>query len=142
MSANATPPSGPPAPGWTTSEFWSMLLVHTMAVAATVLTFTTGSADGLQGVEAIVPAAALLMSAIAHAVYVRGRVRIKLGHLGRAAGQVEADVRAVEPLARRLAPLVMAEDPALAQRIAAALAAESAAESAAPPAPPADHEPR
>ena len=128
MSAPATPPAPPPRPGplqpgWTTSEFWSMLLVHTISVVTIVLTFATGSAEGLRGAEAVVPAAALLMSAAAHVVYVRGRVHLKLGHLGRVAGQIEADVRAVEPLARQLAPLVMAEDPELAQRIAAAVAA-------------------
>ena len=135
----ATPPAppplpGPPPPGWTTSEFWSMLLVHTISVVTIVLTFATGS-SGLQGAEAAVPAAALLMSAAAHVVYVRGRVHLKLGHLGRVAGQIEADVRAVEPLARQLAPLVMAEDPALAQRVAAAVAAggQGAAEAASKP---------
>jgi spore maturation protein SpmA len=130
----APPPRpGPPAPGWTTSEFWSMLLAHAIAVVTIVLTFTTGSSDGVQGAEAVVPAAALLLSAAAHVAYVRGRVRLKLGHLGRVAGQIEADVRAVEPLARQLAPLVMAEDPALAQRIAAAVTAGQGAEQAATP---------
>jgi hypothetical protein len=127
---------GPPPPGWTTTEFWSMLLVHAIAVVTIVLTFTTGSADGVQGAEAVVPAAALVMSAVAHVAYVRGRVHLKLGHLGRVAGQIEADVRAVEPLARQLAPVVMAEDPALAQRIAAAVAAGRAAEPGAAPRPP------
>jgi spore maturation protein SpmA len=113
-----------------------MLLVHAIAVATIVLTFATGSADGLQGTEAIVPAAAMLMSAVAHVAYVRGRVHLKLGRLGRLAGQIEADVRAVEPLARQLAPVVMAQDPALAQRIAAAVAAGRAVEPAATPRPP------
>jgi hypothetical protein len=132
MSMNAVPPR-PAAlpPGWTTSEFWGTLLVHAIAVATIVLTFTTGSSDGLEGLEAIIPVAALLMSAAAHAVYVRGRVHLKLGRAGRVAGQIEADVREVEPLARQLAPLVMAEDPALAQRIAAAVAAGRSVEGAA-----------
>src|SRR5918999_513254 len=130
------PPLGAPPPGWTTSEFWSMLLAHAISVVTIALTFTTGSAEGVQGAEAIVPAAALLLSAVAHVAYVRGRVHLKLGHLGRVAGQIEADVRAVEPLARQLAPLVMAEDPALAQRVAAAVAAGRAAEPAATPRPP------
>jgi hypothetical protein len=139
MSASepaATPLPGPPPPGWTTSEFWSMLFVHVIAVVTIVLTFATGSSEGIQGAEAVVPAAALLMSGVAHVAYVRGRVHLKLGHLGRVAGQIEADVRAVEPLARQLAPLVMAEDPALAQRVAAAVAAGRAAEPAATPRPP------
>ena len=127
------PRPGPPPPGWTTSEFWSMLFVHAIAVATIVLTFATGSADGLEGSESLVPAAALLMSAVAHVAYVRGRVHLKLGRLGRAAGQIEADVRAVEPLARQLAPVVMAQDPALAQRVAAAVAAGRSAETAATP---------
>jgi hypothetical protein len=134
--ATEAPRPGPPPPGWTTSEFWSMLFVHAIAVATILLTFTTGSADGLQGAEAIVPAAALLMSAVAHVAYVRGRVHLKLGRLGRVPGQIEADVRAVEPLARQLAPVVMAQDPALAQRIAAAVAAGRSAETAATPRPP------
>jgi hypothetical protein len=125
----AAPPSaGPPAPGWTTSEFWSMLLAHAISVGTIALTFTTGSAEGIQGAEAVVPAAALLLSAAAHVAYVRGRVHVKLGHLGLVAGQIQADVRAVEPLARQLAPLVTAEDPALAQRIAAAVAAGQGAQ--------------
>jgi spore maturation protein SpmA len=140
MSAGAPaaepPRPGPAPPGWTTSEFWSTLLVHAIALFTIVLTFTTGDADGIQGTEAVVPAAALLMSAVAHGVYVRGRVHLKLGHLGRVAGQIEADVRAVEPLARQLAPVVMAEDPALAQRIATAVAAGRSAEKAATPAQP------
>jgi spore maturation protein SpmA len=110
-----------------------MLLAHAISVVTIVLTFTTGSAEGVQGAEAVVPAAALLLSAVAHVAYVRGRVHLKLGHLGRVAGQIQADVRAVEPLARQLAPLVMAEDPALAQRIAAAVAAGQGAEQAAKP---------
>jgi hypothetical protein len=61
---------------------------------------------------------------------------LKLGRLGRLPGQIEADVRAVEPLARQLAPVVMAQDPALAQRIAAAVAAGRTAETAATPRPP------
>jgi hypothetical protein len=60
------PPLGPPPPGWTTSEFWSMLLAHAISVVTIVLTFTTGSAEGVQGAEAVVPAAALLLSAVAH----------------------------------------------------------------------------
>ena len=135
-AAAEAPRMGPPPPGWTTSEFWSMLLVHVIAVATIVLTFTTGSDKGVQGAEAIVPAAALVLSAVAHAVYARGRVRLKVARLGLVAGQLEADVRAVEPLARRLAPLVMAEDPALAQRVAAAVAAGRTAEAAATPRPP------
>jgi hypothetical protein len=136
--APAAPAAAAPLPpGWTTSEFWSMLLVHVIAVVAIVLTFTTGSDEGVQGAAAVVPAAALLMSAVAHAVYVRGRVHLKLGYLGRVAGQIEADVRAVEPLARQLAPVVMAQDPALAQRIAAAVTAGRAAEPASAPGPPA-----
>ena len=102
---------------------------------AIVLTFTTesrlrawwargGRARGGAGVGP---------SATAHVAYVRGRVHLKLGHLGRVAGQIEADVRAVEPLARQLAPLVMAEDPALPQRIAAAVAAGQGTEQSAKP---------
>jgi hypothetical protein len=132
----AEPGPVPPTPGWTTSEFWSSLFVHALALVTIMLTFTTGSADGVQGAEAVVPAAALLASAVAHGVYVRGRVHLKLGHLGRVARQIEADVRAVEPLARQLAPVVMAEDPALAQRIAAAVAAGRAVQPAATPKPP------
>jgi hypothetical protein len=127
---------GPPPPGWTTSEFWGTLLVHVIAVVTIVLTFTTGSSQGVEGTEAIIPVAALLMSGVAHAVYVRGRVHLKLGRIGRVAGQIEADVREVEPLARQLAPLVMAEDPALAQRIAAAVAAGRSADAAATSPPP------
>jgi hypothetical protein len=113
-----------------------MLLAHAISVVTIVLTFTSGSAEGVQGAEAVVPAAALLLSAVAHVAYVRARVHLKLGHLGRVAGQIEAEVRAMEPLARQLAPLVMAQDPALAQRIAAAVAAGQGAEQAAKPRPP------
>jgi hypothetical protein len=140
MAVTTPPPEVPrptaPAPAWTTSEFWSMLLVQGIAVSTIVVTFVTGSSQGLEGTEAIVPAAALLLSAAAHVAYVRGRVHIKLAHLGRAAGQIEADVRAVEPLARQLVPVVMAEDPALAQRVAAAVAAGRAVETSAKPATP------
>jgi hypothetical protein len=131
--AAAGPPLAPPRPAWTTSEFWSTVFVHAFAVVMVVLTFTTGSDEGIQGAEAIVPAAAMLASAVAHVAYVRGRVHLKLGRM---AEKVEADVRAVEPFAREVAPVVVAADPALAQRISAAVAAGRAVEPPATPTPP------
>jgi spore maturation protein SpmA len=135
LSLAEAPRPEPLPPAWTTSEFWSTLLVHAIAVVTIVLTFTTGSSNGVQGAEAIVPAAALLMSAVAHAVYVRGRVNLKLGHLRLLAGRIDAEVRSVEPMARQFAPVVVAEDPALAQRIAAAVAAGRAVGPASTPGP-------
>jgi hypothetical protein len=117
---------GPP-PGWTTSEFWSTVLVDVIAVAAMVLTFAGGSDPDLEGVEAVVPAAAVIMSGLAHIAYSHGRVRLKLGHLQHIAGETAAEARRLEPIAKDLAPIAEAADPALARRAEAAIEAEQAA---------------
>lgn len=102
------------------------MLVDVIAIVAMVLTFVGGSTADLQGAEAVVPAAAVIMSGLAHMAYSHGRVKLKLGHLQHTAGRLAADARALEPLVKDLAPIAEAADPALVRRTEAAIEAEQA----------------
>ena len=127
--------SAPPAaaaPAWTTTEFWSTNLVHVVAGIAVVLSFTSGDEKGVEGMEALVPIAAVAASAIAHWVYLRHRSG-RLAHLAqRVAAEVRKDAPAAERLGHEVAPAVAAADPALAARVESAEAAGRAV-SAKPP---------
>jgi hypothetical protein len=96
------------APGWTTTEFWSTAMVHVVALASVVLTFTTGSDDGIDGVEALIPVVAIVLSGVAHVAYTRSRTRLKLEHLA-------VRARALEQVARRAAPVAEQLEQALTQ---------------------------
>lgn len=96
------------APGWTTTEFWSTAMVHVVALASIVLTFTTGSDDGIDGVEALIPVLALVLSGAAHVAYTRSRTRLKLEHLA-------VRGRALEQLAHRAAPVAQQLEQAMTQ---------------------------
>jgi hypothetical protein len=63
-------------PGWTTSEFWQTVFVH--AIAAVVALGTVFHTNfNLNGLQAIVPAIALVASAIAQSVYSHSRATVK-----------------------------------------------------------------
>jgi hypothetical protein len=101
-------PTPAPAPGWTTSEFWSTAMVHVVALASIVLTFTTGSDDGIDGVEALIPVVAIVLSGVAHVAYTRSRTRLKVEHIA-------ARAHAVEQVAQRAAPVAKELEQALTQ---------------------------
>ena len=88
-------------PGWTTSEFWQTLLVHAIAgiVALGTVFHTHFSLNGLQ---AVVPAVALVASAVAQSVYSHSRATVKSS--AQAAGVQAKAVEAGVPLDRRVAP--------------------------------------
>jgi DMSO reductase anchor subunit len=63
-------------PGWTTTEFWQTVFVH--AIAAVVALGTVIHTNfNLNGLQAIVPAVALIASAIAQSVYSHSRATVK-----------------------------------------------------------------
>jgi DMSO reductase anchor subunit len=63
-------------PGWTTTEFWQTVFVH--AIAAVVALGTVIHTNfNLNGLQAIVPAVALVASAIAQSVYSHSRATVK-----------------------------------------------------------------
>jgi DMSO reductase anchor subunit len=63
-------------PGWTTTEFWQTVFVH--AIAAVVALGTVIHTNfNLNGLQAIVPAIALVASAIAQSVYSHSRATVK-----------------------------------------------------------------
>jgi hypothetical protein len=69
-------PPGDVKPGWTTSEFWQTLLVHGIA-AIVALGTVFHTHFKLNGLQAIVPAVALIASAVAQAVYSQSRATVK-----------------------------------------------------------------
>jgi hypothetical protein len=63
-------------PGWTTTEFWQTLFVH--AIVAVVALGTVFHAHwNLNGLQAIVPAVALMASALAQGFYSHSRATVK-----------------------------------------------------------------
>ena len=76
VSSQTTYQPGSVEPGWTTTEFYQTLIVHLVAVAVAIGTiFKPGF--NLDGVQAIIPAAALAASAVAQAAYSLSRSRVK-----------------------------------------------------------------
>ena len=63
-------------PGWTTSEFWQTVFVHLIA-AIVALGTVFHTHFNLNGLQAIVPAAALFASAVAQSVYSHSRATVK-----------------------------------------------------------------
>jgi hypothetical protein len=73
--SNQVPP-GEVKPGWTTTEFWQTLIVHLIAaVVALGTVFHTNF--NLNGLQAIVPAVAVVASAIAQSMYSHSRASVK-----------------------------------------------------------------
>jgi hypothetical protein len=63
-------------PGWTTSEFWQTLLIHVIA-AVVALGTVFHTHFNLNGLQAVVPAVALVASAVAQSVYSHSRATVK-----------------------------------------------------------------
>jgi hypothetical protein len=63
-------------PGWTTTEFWQTVFVHLIA-AVVALGTVIHTNFNLNGLQAIVPAIALVASAIAQSVYSHSRATVK-----------------------------------------------------------------
>jgi hypothetical protein len=76
-------PAGTVKPGWTTTEFWQTSLV-TLIAAAVALGSVIKPGFNLRGLQAIVPAIALIAAAIAQGFYSHSRSTVK------AAAQVAA----------------------------------------------------
>ena len=75
MMSNQVQP-GEVKPGWTTTEFWQTLIVHLIAaVIALGTVFHTNF--NLNGLQAIVPAVAVIASAIAQSMYSHSRASVK-----------------------------------------------------------------
>ena len=75
MMSKQVPP-GEVKPGWTTTEFWQTLIVHLIAaVIALGTVFHTNF--NLNGLQAIVPAVAVIASAIAQSMYSHSRASVK-----------------------------------------------------------------
>lgn len=69
-------PAGTVKPGWTTTEFWQTLLV-TLISAAVALGSVIKPGFNLKGLQAIVPAVALIAAAIAQGLYSHSRATVK-----------------------------------------------------------------
>jgi hypothetical protein len=69
-------PPGDVKPGWTTTEFWQTLFVH-LIVAVVALGTVFHTNFNLNGLQAIVPAVALIASAVAQSIYSYSRSSVK-----------------------------------------------------------------
>jgi hypothetical protein len=63
-------------PGWTTTEFWTTRLIHVIA-AVVALGTVFHTHFNLNGLQAIVPAIALVAAALAQSVYSHSRATVK-----------------------------------------------------------------
>src|ERR1700740_3293920 len=101
-------PPGEVKPGWTTTEFWQTLVVHLIAsVIALCTLFHTNF--NLNGLQAIVPAVAVIASAIAQSMYSHSRASVKSA--AQAAGAQAEIASAATPANRaagsEVAPIVV-----------------------------------
>lgn len=69
-------PPGDVKPGWTTTEFWQTVFVHLVAAVVALGTVFHTNFD-LNGLQAIVPAIALIASAVAQSIYSYSRATVK-----------------------------------------------------------------
>lgn len=89
-----------PKPGWKTTEFIAVMLVHTMSVLAIVLDLVHANwIVGLGSAEAAIPLGALVVSAVSQAVYGDHRAKLKSTYLRELASvkiaQIERDLGAL-----------------------------------------------
>lgn len=63
-------------PGWTTTEFWQTLLVQALTAIVAIGAIFKGNFN-LDGVQAVVPAVAVLAAALAQAYYNHSRAVVK-----------------------------------------------------------------
>jgi hypothetical protein len=85
------PTPGVVKPGWTTTEFWQTLLVQALTAIVAIGTMFRSNFN-LDGVQAVVPAVAVLAAALAQAYYSHSRAVVK------AAAQSSAAVAANSPV--------------------------------------------
>ena len=107
MMSNQVPP-GEVKPGWTTTEFWQTLIVHLIAaVIALGTVFHTNF--NLNGLQAIVPAVAVIASAIAQSMYSHSRASVKSAAqaAGAQAKIASAAIPASQPTGTETAPFVV-----------------------------------
>jgi hypothetical protein len=76
-------PPGAVKPGWTTTEFWQTVLVQVIAAIVALGTVFHTSFQ-LNGLQSVVPVAALLAAAIAQAFYAHSRSTVKSAAQGAA----------------------------------------------------------
>lgn len=69
-------PTGAVKPGWTTTEFWTTLLIHIIA-AVVALGTVFHTHFNLNGLQAIVPTVALVAAALAQSMYSHSRAAVK-----------------------------------------------------------------
>lgn len=82
----AAPVTATPEPGYQSTEFWQTLLTNLLAVAVSAAEVLGVGIDST-AVQAVVPAVALIASAIATACYAHSRSRLKAAHAAAAAPQ-------------------------------------------------------
>jgi hypothetical protein len=104
-SRQSITPAGTVKPGWTTSEFWQTLLVSLVA-AAVALGSVIKPGFNLKGLQAIVPAVALIAAAIAQGFYSHSRGTVKAAAQA-AASSLEGGLPAPDPNA----PLTQVPNP-------------------------------
>lgn len=94
-------------PGWTTTEFWQTVFVH--AIAAVVALGTVIHTNfNLNGLQAIVPAIALVASAIAQSVYSHSRATVKASaQVAGAAVKSAGEVSGGKETRAELAPIIV-----------------------------------
>ena len=68
--------TSPTKPGYTTTEFWTTLIVHAITVVAVVMSAFGHTFDG-SALQPLVPAISVLASAVAQAVYTVTRGKVK-----------------------------------------------------------------
>jgi DMSO reductase anchor subunit len=105
MMSNQVQP-GEVKPGWTTTEFWQTMIVHLIAaVIALGTVFHTNF--NLNGLQAIVPAVAVIASAIAQSMYSHSRASVKSAAQAAAAQAKIADTAIASRATGYAAPIVV-----------------------------------
>lgn len=93
-------------PGWTTTEFWQTVFVH--AISAVVALGTVIHTNfNLNGLQAIVPAVALVASAIAQSVYSHSRATVKASAQAAGAQVKTGEERSGKAAAAEPAPIIV-----------------------------------
>jgi len=92
-------------PGWTTTEFWQTLLVQALtAIVAIGAMFKSNF--NLDGVQAVVPAVAVLAAALAQAYYSHSRAVVKAAAQNSAAQVVSAQAATPQEDSARIDKIV------------------------------------
>lgn len=73
-----------PKPGYTTTEFWSTMILHALTGVVTVLSLVGHTPFDASGLQPLIPVAALVMSGLAQAFYSHSRAKVKVSSLSAA----------------------------------------------------------